>query len=354
MKEFLKNKRIPLIISLTITLILTILSVVKINYDITSVGYINKVESVIEIEDSYLQKGSFNTTSVFVNERCTIMQYLLASMSKTSIIDPTSEIVSSSDIRNSKSGVIQKNVSITNAIICAYEACGMIIDYQYNGVIVHTLYNYGTLDLEAGDIISKVDGIGFSNQDEFLTLYNQARMDSKYFNKELGICSIPVTVNGVDKLITSTAVKYDSNNNPYPVFGFEYYDFYTIVENSTYPKYTLNEAKTTGPSGGLMQTLAVYNALTEFDYTYGLTIAGTGTIEVDGSVGAIGGMYSKIFTAYYSGVDIFFVPYFETGTNSNYKDAIKAYEDLGSPEEFIIVPVSNFSDAISFLESYGG
>lgn len=354
MKVFIKNKRIPLIISLSITIILALLSVIRVNYDITSVGYVNKVESVIEIDKSYVQKGSFNTTSVFVKERCTIMQYLLANLDKTAIINPTSEIVSTSDIRNTKSGIIQKNVSITNAIICAYQEAGMEVDYQYNGIIVHTLYNYGTLDLHAGDIISKVDGISFKNDEEFLTLYNNARNDKKFFNTELGVCNIPMTVNGEDVIISSSEVRYDSNNTPYPVFGFEYYDYYIINEENTFPKYTLNEAKTTGPSGGLMQTLAVYNALTEFDYTYGLTIAGTGTIEVDGSVGAIGGMYSKIFTAYYSGVDIFFVPYFENGNNFNYQEAIKAYQDLGSPKDFLIVPVRNFSDAISFLEGFGG
>ena len=353
MKKFIKQKIVPIVISLIITITFIIFSIIRIDFDITSPGYVNKVESVITINDSYNQKGSFNTTSVFVNENCTIMQYLLASLTKTSIIEPSSEVVSRNDIRNSKSGIIQKNVSITNSIICAYKEAGMTIEYHYDGVIIHTLYNYASMDLHVGDIINKIDGKTFSNKTEFRKLYDQARLDPNYFDKDLGICRIPVTINGIDTIITSNSINYDVNNNPYPVFGFEYYDYYSIDLGMTFPKFTLNEAKTTGPSGGLMQTLAVYNALTEYDYTYGLTIAGTGTIDVDGNVGAIGGMYSKIFTAYYSNVDIFFVPYYESGDNSNYKEALDAYEALGKPNDFIIVPVSTFKDAIDYLEGFG-
>ena len=100
--------------------------------------------------------------------------------------------------------------------------------------------------------------------------------------------------------------------------------------------------------------MAVFNALTEFDYTYGLKIAGTGTIEADGTVGSIGGMRSKIFTAYYSGVKIFFVPYVEsTSPTTNYNEAMQAYYDLGSPKDFQIVPVQTFNDAVEFLKGYG-
>ena len=102
-----------------------------------------------------------------------------------------------------------------------------------------------------------------------------------------------------------------------------------------------------------MQALSVFNSLTPVDYSYGLKIAGTGTIDPFGNVGAIGGMYSKIFTAYFNDVDIFFVPYLEEGQNDNYEDAIKAYEALGSPASLKLVKVSTIDDAISYLKAMG-
>ena len=45
-----------------------------------------------------------------------------------------------------------------------------------------------------------------------------------------------------------------------------------------------------GPSAGLMFTLTVYNALSAQDLTGGRKVAGTGTINLDGTVGPIGGI----------------------------------------------------------------
>lgn len=63
-----------------------------------------------------------------------------------------------------------------------------------------------------------------------------------------------------------------------------------------------------GPSAGLMFTLAIYDQVSGQDLKAGRKIAGTGTIEKDGSVGDIGGAYLKVKSAADSGADIFFVP----------------------------------------------
>ncbi len=52
-----------------------------------------------------------------------------------------------------------------------------------------------------------------------------------------------------------------------------------------------------GPSAGLMFTLTLYNMLTSNDLTGGRRIAGTGTINPDGSVGPIGGVQQKVAAA---------------------------------------------------------
>ena len=49
-----------------------------------------------------------------------------------------------------------------------------------------------------------------------------------------------------------------------------------------------------GPSAGLMFTLDIYDQLNSEDLRKGRKIAGTGTIESDGSVGDIGGAALKL------------------------------------------------------------
>ena len=97
-----------------------------------------------------------------------------------------------------------------------------------------------------------------------------------------------------------------------------------------------------GSSGGLMMTLMVYNALTKQDLTNGKKIVGTGTIELDGTVGEIGGVKYKVMGAVKDKADIFFVP------EANYEEAIKVKEE--KKYDLKIVPVKTLQDAIDYLE----
>lgn len=63
-----------------------------------------------------------------------------------------------------------------------------------------------------------------------------------------------------------------------------------------------------GPSAGLMFTLGIIDRLTPGDLTGGKFIAGTGTINLDGTVGPIGGITFKEVTARTAGADYMLVP----------------------------------------------
>ncbi len=63
-----------------------------------------------------------------------------------------------------------------------------------------------------------------------------------------------------------------------------------------------------GPSAGTMFALAIYDRLTPGALTGGRTIAGTGEIGADGTVGGIGGIRQKIAGAAEDDAEIFLVP----------------------------------------------
>ena len=63
-----------------------------------------------------------------------------------------------------------------------------------------------------------------------------------------------------------------------------------------------------GPSAGLMFSLAIYDTLTPGSLTDEEIVAGTGEIAPDGSVGAIGGIAQKIAGARDDGAELFLVP----------------------------------------------
>ena len=63
-----------------------------------------------------------------------------------------------------------------------------------------------------------------------------------------------------------------------------------------------------GPSAGMMFALGIIDELTPGELTGGEDIAGTGTIDADGSVGAIGGIRQKLYGAEEAGADYFLAP----------------------------------------------
>jgi PDZ domain-containing protein len=73
-------------------------------------------------------------------------------------------------------------------------------------------------------------------------------------------------------------------------------------------------------------------------------IVGTGTIDIDGKVGEIGGVKYKLKGAIKNDADIFFVP-----NGKNYEEAIKLKKKHGY--DIKIVGVSTLDDAISYLEN---
>ena len=73
-------------------------------------------------------------------------------------------------------------------------------------------------------------------------------------------------------------------------------------------KVTISTGDIGGPSGGMMFALAVTDKLTPGKMTGGLNISGTGTIDVDGNVGPIGGIQQKMYAALRAGSKLFLAP----------------------------------------------
>jgi PDZ domain-containing protein len=93
-----------------------------------------------------------------------------------------------------------------------------------------------------------------------------------------------------------------------------------------------------GPSAGMMMALNVYNLLSESDITRGEKIAGTGTIEIDGSVGPVGGVKQKVIAAKRADASLILVP------TANFSEA-----DAYSDENTLIVAVDSFQEALDVI-----
>ncbi len=109
-------------------------------------------------------------------------------------------------------------------------------------------------------------------------------------------------------------------------------------------KVDLNLADVGGPSAGLLFSLGVVDKLdgdgSGGDLTGGRSIAGTGTITADGTVGAVGGVALKTQAARRDGASVFLVPKAECAD---------ARSEL--PEGLRLLPVTSLTDAVNSLRA---
>jgi Lon-like protease len=96
-----------------------------------------------------------------------------------------------------------------------------------------------------------------------------------------------------------------------------------------------------GPSAGLMFALGIIDRLTELDETGGARIAGTGTMDLTGEVGPIGGIGQKLIGARNDGAAWFLAP------------AGNCSEVASVPDGLRVVAVGTLAEARAAVEAIG-
>lgn len=102
-----------------------------------------------------------------------------------------------------------------------------------------------------------------------------------------------------------------------------------------------------GPSAGLAFTLTLIDELSAGDLTGGADVAVTGTIGVEGQVGAIGGLPQKVSAVRQLGIDTFVVP-----AGQSEASLAAAREIAGDDVE--LIPVATLDEALAALRDRGG
>jgi PDZ domain-containing protein len=111
---------------------------------------------------------------------------------------------------------------------------------------------------------------------------------------------------------------------------------YPVTQHAVTVAFALKD--TGGPSGGLIFALGIIAKLTAADLVAGRTIAGTGTMEADGRVGAIGGIEDKFIAARRAGATVFLAP------SENCRDVHHI------PQGLVVYSISSLREAVSVLK----
>ena len=222
------------------------------------------------------------------------------------------------------------------AIAVALKNIGYEIETKGEGVAVVGLLDDSPVKdkLKKGDLLNSINNVQIFSATEFISTLRTYSIGETV---SIGLIRV---VDGVsEQLFIETTLIEHVEYKGEPMVGFlattvnERFDFPFAIDIKT--------GNVGGPSAGLMMALNVYNNLIPEDITNSMVVAGTGTIEIDGSVGPVGGIKQKIIAAKRAGAELILVPV------ANFEEA-KPFET----DNTAIVAVKSFDDALSVILQY--
>jgi PDZ domain-containing protein len=328
----------PIAIVLVVVASLSIALTMTIPYYAIAPGGALPVEPLVHVEDgpSFAAKGQILLCTVSLR-RTTIMEALQG------WLDPTIDVVKEQQIVPKEVGrkkLREFNLKLMDtskqaALAVAFHELGYDVVTGHGAEVVAALPKTPAAGLlHKGDVIEAVDGTPtLLDADAVRVLRAHVPGDS-----------VVLTIQDKGATTTHDATVTLTKNPDHPKRGFLGVQLQTHKPSFDFPyKVDLESERIGGPSAGLAFTLEVLDVLTEGELTGGHVIAATGTIELDGTVGEVGGVAQKTVAVKKAGAELFLVP------SAELKQARKY-----AGKNLRVEPVRNLRDALRILAGLGG
>lgn len=325
MKQYLKNNYKFIIFLLLLVVVLNI----KFPYYIDAPGGISDMSKKIEI-DGYEAQGSFNI--VYVKEyKATIPTLIISLLNKDWKVINEDEVLLDTENDNTylmRDKILMKE-SISNSIYVAYKYADKKFDIITNKLYVTYIDTLAETSLKVGDEILSINGISIYSKKDVTNIIDKLNIGDK----------LNIKVKNDNKEYNRYAyIKEEKKDKKIGIL------ISNIKEYETKPNVNVKiDENESGSSGGLITALSIYNSLVKEDITNGLTIVGTGTIDLDGNIGSIGGVEYKLKSAVKNDADLFIVP-----NGENYIEAVKIKKENNYDIE--VIGVDTFEETIKYLE----
>jgi PDZ domain-containing protein len=289
----------------------------------------NKEQAIIAIDGRTPNKtsGNLNLTTVsYSTSKLTVFDALSAWLQDDEVVVPRSSLFppgqSTADVDK------QNTADFTESQDDAIAAAGCELGYPPKFGVLTVLSNGAAAkQLRPGDLITSVDGRPTTSQDALLA--------------ELGKLSPGTTVTvAITRAGKPMNVRVTLGK---PLQGRSGASLGIGPGEICQMPFTVDLGlgnQIGGPSAGMMFALGIIDKVGKNDLTGGRFIAGTGTIDAAGKVGAIGGIQLKMIAARNAGATVFLAP---AGNCDDVKGAI--------PSGLDVIKVSTLHQAVQDLEA---
>ncbi|HJC60555.1 MAG TPA: PDZ domain-containing protein [Candidatus Dietzia intestinigallinarum] len=272
--------------------------------------------------------GSLRMTTVAVRDRLTLADAMRFWLDPAQVVVPRDQVFppdrSREEVR--ESNVAEMVGSENSAEAAAYRYLGIPMQPRVEGVDPS---GPAAGLLEPGDIILAVDGVRVADTTEVVDEVSAHRPGDEV--------RVEYLRDGQEATTTATLASSGPEGDPDQgrlgvIVGDTPADG-TDVTISVAPDVG-------GPSAGLILAIAIVDRLSPGEATGGADVAGSGTIQPDGTVGSIGGIRHKIRAAHEVGATEFLVP------AGNCAEAVQ-----NPPDGIRLIEVSTLTGALEALET---
>ena len=331
-----KNKKL-LIVVLFIFILVSSLSLIETEYYFMSPGPPYQWDIDYGEIDNYEFDGSLYQLTVRRDE-ANVLIYIWSLLNDSYDLYPREVILPDGVTPKELSEISIQNMRTSEnvAIAVALKNVGYEISSKGDGVAVVGILDDSPVKdkLKKGDLLNSINNKNISSATEFISTLRT------YSIGETVSIGLLREIDGNKKTLTieTTLIEHVEYEGE-PMVGFL---ATTVNERFDFPfEIDIKTGNVGGPSAGLMMALNVYNNLIPEDLTNSMIVAGTGTIEIDGSVGPVGGIKQKVIAAKKAGAELILVPV------ANFDEA-KIFET----EETAVVAVDSFAEALSVISQY--
>jgi len=313
-----------------ILLIIIICAIVRLPFDVEMPGGTIDLGNRVKVNGESVDiKGSFNMAYVSVVQG-SIPHIIAGLIIPDWDVVPQEENMYENETREdaNKRDRLLLEQSKDYAIVAAMQSANIKYEIKNKVNYVSYISEKANTTIKIGDNILKCNGEEVVDLNYFKEIVNKANAGDK----------LDFIVKRDGKEVEASGIVYEEDDEKY--VGL--YVLTTFDIESDLKIEIDSKSSESGPSGGMMMALMVYNAITKQDLTNGKKVVGTGTIDLEGKVGEIGGVKYKLMGAVKNKADVFLVP------EGNYEEAIKVKEQKKYDIE--IVKVTTLKDAIDYLE----
>lgn len=296
-------------------------------------GPVEDTFALIDVEGapSYASSGELLLTTIAVDDELGFVDWMRATTSRSVDAVPRDRIyptgVDRDDIAEQNAALMAD--SQLTATLAALAELGFDVDGD--GALVAAVTEDAVTDeLAPGDVIVRVDGVGVAD--------NTAVVDVVRARSPGDRVVLDVVRDGAQRPVEVVlgAAPDDA--------GRAYIGVLLTTEVDLPVDVRIDAGVIGGPSAGLMFALSIVDLLQPEDLTGGAVVGGTGTVDRDGTVGAVGGVRQKLVAAVGRSGDqrpatVFLVP------RDNLDEASRA----PVAREVLLVPVDDLAGALDAL-----